>query len=96
MRRELRAAGWGLTGLGVVVATVVVLVGAFGSRNDTALSHWALWATVVALAVAAAGVLPLLWDKLTGRTERRHQTSGRPSANWPLCLRSRRRRRDRG
>ena len=67
MRHWARAAGWGLVALAVVAAAVVVTVGAFRARHSTTdFNVWVGWATVVAIPVAALGVVLVLWDKMTG------------------------------
>lgn len=64
MLRKAHTVGWGLLGLAVVVAAVVVTVGALRAHGDTAFNRWVGWATVAALPIAALGVVVVLWDKI--------------------------------
>jgi NACHT domain len=66
VRRRIRAAGWGLIAAGVIAWTVIVVIGAFRAHSDTAFNRWVGWATIAAVPIAAAGVLPVLWAKITG------------------------------
>ena len=67
MRRWVRAAGWGLVALAAVAAAGVVTVGAFRARHSTTdFNVWVGWATVVAIPLAALGVVLVLWDKMSG------------------------------
>ena len=68
MHGRLRAAGWGLLALAVVLLAVIVPVGALRAHGDAEFNRWVGWATVAALPVAALGVVLLLWDKMVGRT----------------------------
>ncbi len=68
MRRRVRAAGWGLLILAVVVVTVVVTAGAFRAHGDAAFNRWVGWATVVAVPLAAIGVMLALWEKVASGT----------------------------
>ena len=68
MRRTVRAAGWGLMALAVIAVAVVVIVGAFRARHSTTdFNAWVGWATIVAVPLAAFGLVLVLWDKITGR-----------------------------
>ena len=69
MLRKTHAAGWGLLAMAVVVAAVVVTVGALRAHGDAAFNHWVGWATVAALPVAAVGVVLVLWEKIAAYTE---------------------------
>lgn len=64
MLRRLRAAGWGLLAFAVVAVTVMVTVGALRAHGADAFNRWVGWATVMALLVAAVGIMPLLREKI--------------------------------
>ena len=66
MRRKLRIFGWGLLALGVATAAVVVTVGGFRAHGAAAFNRWVGWATIAAVPIAAAGVVLVLWDKISG------------------------------
>jgi hypothetical protein len=66
VRRRIRATGWGLLAGVLVVAAVVVMVGAFRARGDAAFNRWVGWATIAALAVAVISGVLALWGKVAG------------------------------
>ena len=68
MQRRVRAAGWGLLALTVVVVAVVVTAGALQAHGDAAFNQWVGWATVAAVPLAAIGVVLVLWEKIAPGT----------------------------
>ena len=64
--RGVRAVGWGLLALAVAAAAVIVTVGGFRAQGAAAFNRWVGWATIVAVPLAAAAVLLVLWPKITG------------------------------
>ena len=77
MGRWVRASGWGLVALAVAAAAVVVIVGAFRARHSTTdFNVWVGWATVIAVPLAALGLVLVLWDKITGHAGTRRKSRG--------------------
>jgi len=75
--RWVRASGWGLVALAVAAAAVVVIVGAFRARHSTTdFNVWVGWATVIAVPLAALGLVLVLWDKITGHAGTRRKSRG--------------------
>jgi hypothetical protein len=68
LRRRLRAAGWGLLVLAVVVVAVVVTAGALRAHGDAAFNRWVGWATVAAVPLGAIGIVLVLWEKIAPST----------------------------
>jgi hypothetical protein len=66
VRGRIRATGWGLLGVVVVVMTGVVVVGAFRARGSAAFNWWVGWATIEAVVVAVLLGWPALRDKIAG------------------------------
>jgi NB-ARC domain len=66
VRQRLPAVGWGLLALTVVVTAISVPAGTFLARGTAAFSDWAGWAGVVAVPLAAAGLLLPILDKVRG------------------------------
>jgi hypothetical protein len=65
MRQRLRITGWYILGLSLVAASVILIVGAVKAHGDSAFNRWVGWATVLAVPVAAIGVLLVVWDKIS-------------------------------
>lgn len=90
MRTGFRAVGWILLALAVLAVAVTVSVGALRAHGATEFNRWVGWATVAAVPLAAAGVLLLLWDKITGSLARSkmspdngQEVSDSPKPNGP-------------
>jgi hypothetical protein len=81
--RTARAIGWGLVALAVVAAAVVVAVGGFRARHIAAdFDVWVGWATIVAVPLAALGIVLVLWDKISGGAARK--TDAAAGGAWRL------------
>jgi len=81
--RTARAAGWGLVALAVVAAAVVVTVGGFGARHNTVdFTVWVGWATIVAVPLAALGIVLVLWEKIALGADHRGGPAG--GGTWRL------------
>ncbi len=65
MPRRIRAAGWGLLALAVVVLAAVVITGAIRAHGNAAFNRWVGWATVAAVPIAALGIVLVVVDKIT-------------------------------
>ena len=76
IQRRLRAAGWGLLALAVVVVAVVVTAGALRAHGDAAFNRWVGWATVAAVPLAAVGVVLVLWEKIAAGTASAERSIG--------------------
>ncbi len=74
MRRGFSAAGWILLALAVLVLAVTVSVGALQAHGTPEFNRWVGWATVAAVPLGAAGILLLLWAKITGSLVRPKMT----------------------
>jgi hypothetical protein len=65
MKGRATRAAWGLVALGAIILVGVVLVEAFAKRsNADAFNYWVEWSTILALVMAAVGVLIPVWAKL--------------------------------
>ena len=71
VQRRLFSFGWGLLALAVVMVAVVVTVGALRARGTEVFNRWVGWATVMAVPVAAVGVVLVLWEKIAPATASR-------------------------
>jgi hypothetical protein len=47
-----------------------MVIGAFSEHSEAAFNRWVGWATIAAVPIAAAGLLPVLWDKVTEQAGR--------------------------
>lgn len=66
-RRRLRGCGWLLLGLAVAGVAVLVVAGALRARDAAQFNRWVGLATVIAVPIAAIGVVLAASEKITGR-----------------------------
>jgi NACHT domain len=65
MKGAATKTGWGLVALAVIILVAVVLIEAFPKRsNADGFNYWVGWSTILALVIAAIGVLVPVWDKV--------------------------------